>query len=108
VAELHDRDRLGSTDQMPDQSKTGNLFTYFDREARIVWLPVGRSDDVFDEETPWGSYAYDGETQKKVGFEIWASGRFPTCRSAGAHPAALEEGAVADRGPVPGRPLLGS
>lgn len=62
---------------MTDKSQTEDLFTYFDREARIVWLPVGRSDDVFDEETPWGSYAYDGETQKKIGFEIWATVGFP-------------------------------
>ena len=55
---------------MPEQDE---LHAYFDREARIVWIPVGHSDDVFDEVTPWGSFAYDGDSGKKVGFEIWAS-----------------------------------
>jgi hypothetical protein len=40
---------------MPDQPRTGDLFTYLDRDARIVWIPVAYSDDVFDEEKAAGT-----------------------------------------------------
>jgi uncharacterized protein YuzE len=63
---------------MPDQSALSDRFAYYDRQADVVWIPTGRSDDVVNEKTDWGLLDYDADNDEVVGIEIWkASTRLP-------------------------------
>lgn len=51
---------------------------YYDRDADIVWIPTGASDDAVSRETSWGLIDHDARSDAVVGIEIWAaSTRFP-------------------------------
>jgi uncharacterized protein YuzE len=63
---------------MSDQIDPDDLFAYYDREADIVWVPLGFSNDAMSEETEWGLIDRDADTDRVVGIEIRdASGRLP-------------------------------
>jgi uncharacterized protein YuzE len=47
--------------------------SYYDREADIVWIPTGSSDDVVSEEMGWGLVDHDVNSDEVVGIEIWAA-----------------------------------
>ena len=54
------------------------MFSYYDRDADIVWFPTGESDDVLSERVGWGLIDRDSRTDEVVGIEVWsASSRFP-------------------------------
>jgi uncharacterized protein YuzE len=48
-------------------------FAYYDREADIVWIPTGASDDAVSEKTDWGLVDHDASSDTVVGIEIWAA-----------------------------------
>jgi uncharacterized protein YuzE len=48
-------------------------FAYYDREANIVWIPTGYSDDAVSEKTDWGLIDHDASSDEVVGIEIWAA-----------------------------------
>lgn len=48
-------------------------YAYYDRDADIVWIPTGVSDDVVSQETGWGLVDHDAKTDETVGIEIWAA-----------------------------------
>jgi uncharacterized protein YuzE len=63
---------------MSDQLDTNDQFSYYDREADIVWIPLGISDDAMSEETEWGLIDRDATSDAIVGIEIRdASERLP-------------------------------
>jgi len=63
---------------MSDQLVFRERLAYYDRQADIVWIPTGRSDDVVNEKTGWGLLDHDASTDEIVGIEIWkASTRLP-------------------------------
>jgi uncharacterized protein YuzE len=48
-------------------------FAYYDREADIVWLPVGSSSDIRGDEQPWGLIASDRKSGDVESIEIWSA-----------------------------------
>jgi uncharacterized protein YuzE len=46
---------------------------YYDREADIVWLPVGDSVDIRGDEQSWGLIARDRSTGEVESIEIWSA-----------------------------------
>jgi uncharacterized protein YuzE len=48
-------------------------FAYYDREADIVWIPTGSSEDAVSEKTDWGLVDHDASSDAVVGIEIWAA-----------------------------------
>jgi uncharacterized protein YuzE len=63
---------------MPEPRDTDKRSAYYDREADIVWIPTGESDDVVNEEMEWGLLDHDARSQEVVGVELWrASTHFP-------------------------------
>jgi uncharacterized protein YuzE len=48
-------------------------YAYYDRDADIVWIPTGVSDDVVSQETSWGLVDHDASSDVAVGIEIWAA-----------------------------------
>jgi uncharacterized protein YuzE len=57
----------------------GDRFAYYDRDADILWLPTGQSDDVVSEEVGWGLIDHDSRSDAVVAIEIWsASKRLPS------------------------------
>ena len=48
-------------------------YAYYDRDADIVWIPTGISDDVVSQETSWGLVDHDANSDRTVGIEIWAA-----------------------------------
>jgi uncharacterized protein YuzE len=54
------------------------MYSYYDREADIVWIPTGASDDAVSQKTSWGLIDHDAKTDEIVGVEVWeASTRLP-------------------------------
>ncbi|MBS1860820.1 MAG: DUF2283 domain-containing protein [Actinobacteria bacterium] len=63
---------------MSDRFDPSERYAYYDREADIVWIPTGSSDDAVSEETSWGLIDHDASSDAVVGIEIWeASKRLP-------------------------------
>jgi len=53
-------------------------YSYYDRDADIVWLPTGESPDVVSEQVGWGLIDRDAATNEIVALEIWeASSKLP-------------------------------
>ncbi len=51
---------------------------YYDRDADIVWIPFGESDDVVSQRVPGGLRDHDRATRLLVAVEVWdASTRLP-------------------------------
>lgn len=67
------------------------MYSYYDPEADIAWLPTGDSESVVSEEVEWGLIDHDAATDEVVAVEIWAaSKRLPQ--------------AILDALPGPGKP----
>lgn len=58
---------------MSERLDATERFAYYDREADIVWIPTGSSDDAVSEETDWGLVDHDASSDAVVGIEIWAA-----------------------------------
>jgi uncharacterized protein YuzE len=58
---------------MSDRLDLNERYAYYDREADIVWIPTGASDDAVSEETEWGLVDHDATSDAVVGIEIWAA-----------------------------------
>lgn len=58
---------------MSDRLDDSERYAYYDREADIVWIPTGSSDDAVSEETGWGLVDHDADSDAVVGIEIWAA-----------------------------------
>jgi uncharacterized protein YuzE len=58
---------------MSDRLDVNERYAYYDREADIVWIPTGSSDDAVSEETAWGLVDHDESSDAVVGIEIWAA-----------------------------------
>lgn len=58
---------------MSDRFDASERYAYYDREADIVWIPTGSSDDAVSEETGWGLIDHDASSDAVVGIEIWAA-----------------------------------
>jgi uncharacterized protein YuzE len=58
---------------MSERLDATERFAYYDREADIVWIPTGSSDDAVSEETDWGLVDHDANSDAVVGIEIWAA-----------------------------------
>jgi uncharacterized protein YuzE len=55
-----------------------DMYSYYDPDADIAWLPTGASARVVSEEVEWGLIDHDATTDDIVGVEIWgASKRLP-------------------------------
>ena len=55
-----------------------SMYSYYDPEADIAWLPTGASTRVVSEEVEWGLIDHDATTDEIVAVEIWgASKRLP-------------------------------
>lgn len=55
-----------------------DMYSYYDPEADIAWLPTGDSERVVSEEVKWGLIDHDAKTDEIVAVEIWdASKRLP-------------------------------
>jgi uncharacterized protein YuzE len=63
---------------MSEQTGQADRFAYYDREADILWIPLGAADSVFNERADWGLVDLDKATRSVVGVEIWnAAERLP-------------------------------
>jgi uncharacterized protein YuzE len=51
------------------------MYSYYDREADIAWLPTGASENVVSEEVEWGLIDHDSATDEVVAVEIWAASK---------------------------------
>lgn len=51
------------------------MYSYYDPEADIAWLPTGDSERVVSEEVEWGLIDHDAATDKIVAVEIWAASK---------------------------------
>jgi uncharacterized protein YuzE len=49
------------------------MYSYYDPEADIAWLPTGDSVRVVSEEVEWGLIDHDEVTGEIVAVEIWAA-----------------------------------
>jgi uncharacterized protein YuzE len=49
------------------------MYSYYDPEADIAWLPTGDSERVVSEEVEWGLIDHDEDTNEVVAVEIWAA-----------------------------------
>jgi len=58
---------------MSERLDNTERFAYYDREADIVWIPTGSSDDAVSEKTEWGLVDHDESSDAVVGIEIWAA-----------------------------------
>jgi uncharacterized protein YuzE len=58
---------------MSERLDVNERYAYYDREADIVWIPTGSSDDAVSEETEWGLVDHDASSDAVVGIEIWAA-----------------------------------
>ncbi len=53
-------------------------YSYYDRDADIVWLPTAESTAIVSEQVGWGLIDRDAGTNEIVALEIWeASSRLP-------------------------------
>lgn len=60
---------------MSERLDATERFAYYDREADIVWIPTGSSDDAVSEKTDWGLVDHDASSDTVVGIEIWAASK---------------------------------
>lgn len=51
------------------------MYSYYDPDADIAWLPTGTSERVVSEEVEWGLIDHDATTDDVVGVEIWAASK---------------------------------
>jgi uncharacterized protein YuzE len=51
------------------------MYSYYDPDADIVWLPTGDSEQVVSEEVEWGLIDHDATTDEVVAVEIWAASK---------------------------------
>jgi uncharacterized protein YuzE len=51
------------------------MYSYYDSDADIVWLPTGDSEQVVSEEVEWGLIDHDATTDEIVAVEIWAASK---------------------------------
>ena len=51
------------------------MYSYYDPEADIAWLPTGASERVVSEEVEWGLIDHDATTDEVVAVEIWAASK---------------------------------
>ena len=51
------------------------MYSYYDPEADIAWLPTGASDSVVSEEVEWGLIDHDAASNAIVAVEIWAASK---------------------------------
>lgn len=52
-----------------------DMYSYYDSDADIVWLPTGDSKKVVSEEVEWGLIDHDETTDEIVAVEIWAASK---------------------------------
>jgi uncharacterized protein YuzE len=60
---------------MTDQSGEPDRFAYYDREADIAWIPLGRHVDIVGDEQPWGLIARDRTTGEVDSVEVWSASK---------------------------------
>lgn len=51
------------------------MYSYYDPDADIAWLPTGASEHVLSEEVEWGLIDHDATTDEIVAVEIWAASK---------------------------------
>jgi uncharacterized protein YuzE len=51
------------------------MYSYYDPQADIAWLPTGDSAHVVSEEVEWGLIDHDAATDEIVALEIWAASK---------------------------------
>lgn len=51
------------------------MYSYYDPEADIAWLPTAASESVVSEEVEWGLIDHDTGTDEVVAVEIWAASK---------------------------------
>jgi uncharacterized protein YuzE len=51
------------------------MYSHYDPEADIAWLPTGDSKRVVSEEVEWGLIDHDEDTDEIVAVEIWAASK---------------------------------
>jgi uncharacterized protein YuzE len=51
------------------------MYSYYDPQADIAWLPTGASERVVSEEVEWGLIDHDAATDEIVAVEIWAASK---------------------------------
>jgi uncharacterized protein YuzE len=51
------------------------MYSYYDPEADIAWLPTCASESVVSEEVAWGLIDRDSATDAVVAVEIWAASK---------------------------------
>jgi len=51
------------------------MYSYYDPQADIAWLPTGDSERVVSEEVEWGLIDHDEDTDEIVAVEIWAASK---------------------------------
>jgi uncharacterized protein YuzE len=51
------------------------MYSYYDPDADIAWLPTGASERVVSEEVEWGLIDHDATTDEVVAIEIWAASK---------------------------------
>ncbi|HEV3034088.1 MAG TPA: DUF2283 domain-containing protein [Solirubrobacteraceae bacterium] len=51
------------------------MYSYYDPEADIAWLPTGDAERVVSEEVEWGLIDHDEDTDEIVAVEIWAASK---------------------------------
>ncbi len=52
-----------------------DMYSYYDPEADIAWLPTGNSESVIGEEVEWGLIDHDATTNEVIAVEIWAASK---------------------------------
>jgi uncharacterized protein YuzE len=52
-----------------------SMYSYYDPDADIAWLPTGASERVVSEEVEWGLVDHDATTDEVVAIEIWAASK---------------------------------
>lgn len=51
------------------------MYSYYDPETDIAWLPTGDAERVVSEEVEWGLIDHDEDTDEVVAVEIWAASK---------------------------------
>ncbi len=51
------------------------MYSYYDPDADIAWLPTGASENVVSEEVGWGLIDHDADTDEIVAVEIWSASK---------------------------------
>lgn len=68
----------GDDNCMSCPAQRASMYSCYDEDADIAWLPTARSARVASEEVGWGLIDHDAATDEIVAVEIWkASERLP-------------------------------